>query len=116
MSILVILLTGSGACQRFDGMLQGSISDPDGAAIANAHIIVRSEETGWTRKFSSGPIGRFHIPNLIAGQYTVTIQAPNFSIYRRDHIQVRSAQVSEVNAVLRPGTETSIEVSGGQNC
>src|SRR5580698_9933307 len=46
------------------GAIAGSISDPSGAVIAQAHITVTSEETGSSRAASTTGEGFFRVPLL----------------------------------------------------
>ena len=83
-AILVVLLVTCIAArassqQVATATLEGTVADPNGAAIPGANITVRSTQTGFTRTTTTDAAGIFRIPLLPPGEYEVKVDAPNFS-------------------------------------
>src|SRR5579864_2193794 len=77
--LLFCLLQLTAYGQSGGGTLQGTILDPNGAAVPNAQINIRSEVTGVSRDVISNGAGFYSAPNLSAGRYKVTTTASGFS-------------------------------------
>lgn len=63
------------------GSISGTITDPDGAIIAGAHIILthEAESSSEDRKGVSGNDGTFSLPNIPPGPFKLTVSATGFS-------------------------------------
>ncbi len=96
------------------GAIAGSISDPSGAVIAQAHITVTSEETGSSRAASTTGEGFFRVPLLPPGNYSIEAAADGFQSKTVRSIHVTVTETIEVNIRLEVGapTATKIEVHG----
>jgi hypothetical protein len=63
---------------NISGDIVGSVTDPTGAAVANANVSVTSDATGQTKSVTTGTNGQYRIPLLPPGSYKVSITAPGF--------------------------------------
>src|SRR5436190_10368163 len=84
LSVMVILaiaiLSASHAYAQVSGAtLSGTITDPSGAAIAGAKVSVTNKATGVTRDVTTDTAGFYSAPNLLPGDYEVTVAASGFS-------------------------------------
>ncbi len=59
-------------------MLSGTITDPNGGAIAGAQVSVKNTATGIATSTTTNSVGEYNIPNLLPGEYRATVSAPNF--------------------------------------
>jgi hypothetical protein len=59
-------------------MLQGSVFDATGAAVAGATVRVRSGSTGFDRSVLTDLEGRYYVAAIAAGSYAVTVSADGF--------------------------------------
>jgi len=57
----------------------GTVTDPTGAAIAGAAILVTETGTGWKRADKTDSAGRFSFPQLKPGEYSVQAEAEGFA-------------------------------------
>src|ERR1700674_4375551 len=94
--LVVVFLSGSAlkAQTSGTGALTGTVTDPSGAAIANATVTVISG-TGQQRVVNTGETGSYQVPLLPPGNYQVRFSANGF-------------KTSEVPSVTISVTETPI--------
>jgi hypothetical protein len=91
--------------------LNGTVTDPSGALIANAKVQVVSRETGLTREVYTGPTGVYNITGLPIGTYDLTISRDGFNTPTVKEIQLFVGQTRTVDAKLEVGaTATHIDV------
>jgi Carboxypeptidase regulatory-like domain len=83
------LATSQTAAQSATGALRGQVSDPSGAAIANADIVLTPSAASSTPiKTQSNGQGQYEFKALAPGQYTLNAIAPGFSIYENDNVAI----------------------------
>src|ERR1700736_5216535 len=58
--------------------LSGTVTDASGGAIAGAQISVKNIATGVVTTTTTSTDGNYDMPNLLPGEYRVTISADNF--------------------------------------
>ena len=75
------------------GSIQGTITDPSGAAVPKAAITITGTDTGFRRDLTTDKSGFYSVGPLNPGNYSVTVTAPGF-------------QTLTVATVVRTGTPT----------
>ena len=75
----VLLVSSAAHAQVVGGTIAGVVTDPTGAIVQHASVIVRNEETGTHRTLLTGDDGRFAAISIPAGRYTLTAEAPGFA-------------------------------------
>lgn len=93
--------------QNPTGAIRGTVTDPQGAIVANANVTVTNKATGESRSLNTGTDGIYAVENLLPGTYEVKVEAQGFST------QVITAMVQVGNttngdASLRVGTKEEI--------
>lgn len=88
------------------GSITGIVSDPSGAAVANAAVAVTNVNTGLTRNTSTASDGGFVFPLLPVGPYELRTQAPGFEGYQQRGIEVAADQASNVAVTLKIGSSS----------
>src|SRR6185369_8978164 len=78
MTVLLCIGTAMSQAQSNAADLQGTIRDPNGAAIVNANVMARNLGTNLTREATTNEDGFYKILNLPPGNYEVTVKAPNY--------------------------------------
>lgn len=95
--------------------LTGQVSDPAGAAVPGAEIVVENSVTRYRRQLSSGVDGRFTVTNIPFHTYQVTITKPGFAPEVR-MVSLRSSVPAHLAAVLQlQSTQESITVSASES-
>lgn len=94
-----LVLTCAG--QVTTGEILGIVQDPSEAAVAEARITVRNQETNATRAASSDAEGRFRFLQLPVGAYELTVEKAGFTKYVRGPIVLRLNQNAELQIELQ---------------
>ena len=80
--LLVLLIFGSSrdsAGQAVYGNIIGTATDPSGAAVPNAAVIIIDTDRGTTYQANTNASGNFEQTHLLAGHYQVKINAAGFT-------------------------------------
>ena len=116
--MLLVLLAASAtvfgqATSVNGGSIQGTITDPSGAAIPNAEITIKSSDTGYSHVLTTDSAGYYSVGPLNPGSYVVTVSSPNFSKLSIKTV-IRTGTATSGNFKLVLGSEaTTIEVNAG---
>src|SRR3989442_9929901 len=97
--LLSILCSSMALAQRDLGTITGIISDPQGAAVPNAKVIITEDATGLTYDVQTNSAGEFIRPLLKPGTYTVTAEAAGFR------------RVAQKNVVLVGGDRVGVPLT-----
>ena len=57
------------------GTLSGTITDPSGAAVANAQVVIKNSATGVAKSVTTNTDGFYSAANLLPGDYEVAVSA-----------------------------------------
>jgi hypothetical protein len=99
--------------QTTGSILQGLVTDPNGAALPNVDISVRNTASGVTTSTKTNSAGYFELPPLNPGPYDLTGKIAGFSTYVRHGIDLGLGQRVSVDFSLQIASVTeSVEVSG----
>jgi hypothetical protein len=94
------------------GDIVGTVTDPTGAAVAGATVVLTSEESGSVQTVTTSTTGSFRFPLLRPGVYRVSVTATGFSTATQD-VTAGVGQVTTASFQLRLGTTgETIEVTG----
>lgn len=111
LSVLLLLTIGPAAPSAFaqlagTGSVQGTVSDPTGAVIPNAQVILTEVATGVSHKTVSSGGGVFSFPNMPVGTYNLAVTASGFKAYSQRKIVLEVGSNVGINVTLPVGTET----------
>jgi hypothetical protein len=94
------------------GTVQGLVTDKTGAIIPNASVTVIRVATNEIRSTVSDSGGRYQIPFVSPGIYTIKVEAKGFRQSQQSGIQVSVTETRPVNFQLEVGTVSeTVEVS-----
>jgi hypothetical protein len=74
----VLLLFSLTALAQYSGNVQGVITDPSEAAIANASVRLRNVDTGIEQSDATGSSGNYRFTSLAPGNYVLTAESSGF--------------------------------------
>ncbi len=74
------------------GALRGTVTDPSGAAIAGATVIM-TPASGAPIPVQSNATGAYEFKSLPAGKYSLTAAAQGFSLYENDNVVIADQQL-----------------------
>ena len=114
MKIFVILLAISFAAwgQSARSVIVGLVTDPSGAAITGAKVIVENSGSGFSMISESGGGGNYTQPNLLPGRYRITVSAQGFRTEVVNDVVVNLDQTVRMDVKLDVGDiSTRIEVA-----
>ena len=104
--LAAVLLAGPTLAQSFLGTIRGTVTDPQGAVVAGAAVLIVDEATGVPRAVDTDSEGRYEAPNLRPGTYRVEVVTDTFKKYERPGVLLRAASVALVDAKLELGQRT----------
>jgi len=115
LALLFALLT-VGAFHAFPqaetGQIIGTVTDPSGAFIPGANVVVRAVATGTERVGTTDSSGNFTFPNLQPDVYEVMVTSPGFNTLKQQTTVAVGMKVG-LDLKLEVGkAETVVEVTG----
>ena len=94
--------------QEFRGTISGAVTDPSGAAIPGASVLVKEIHTGTLSRTRSDAAGQYVIPFLLPGDYQITVSDPGFETTVRNNITLQSQEHPIVNLPLAVGQTSEV--------
>jgi hypothetical protein len=89
--------------QALNGQIEGTVLDPNNAAVPNAVITATNIETGATRSFITDESGVYRFPLLPLGTYRITAAATNFKKFIQEGITLTTGQTATIDVQLQTG-------------
>ena len=89
------------------GSIQGTISDPSGAAISGAKITITNKATGLVTRLTSNTTGAYTSGTIVPGEYTVKVEATGFKSSEQG-VTVQVGQTANGNFALEVGQVTDV--------
>ena len=94
------------------GNIVGAVYDPTGATVPNAAVTARNTATGVETRTTTTNVGEYRLPNLPAGNYSITVASPGFTTAQLGNIDLPLNQTVTQNVTLKVGqAATAVEVS-----
>jgi Carboxypeptidase regulatory-like domain/TonB dependent receptor len=95
--------------------LNGTVTDPQGAVIAGAKVVITDTATGASREVTTAGDGGYAVTDLTPGTYTVRVSASGFatSEFKELHLDVGRAVTLDVSLKIAKAGEV-VEVTGGE--
>jgi hypothetical protein len=104
----LLAVSVSALAQSTAGRILGTLTDPSGAAVAGATILVTDAERGASRTATTDESGSYAIPDLPPGTYKLHVQAKGFRGVDRPNVRIEVASDVRADFALQPGNVTEI--------
>ncbi|MGA8216702.1 MAG: carboxypeptidase-like regulatory domain-containing protein [Candidatus Sulfotelmatobacter sp.] len=101
--ILFLCAASVALAQAGRGSISGLVSDPAGALVAGAKVVLLNQETGLTQQTVTSSAGLYSFTSLNPGVYKVTASQTGFKTFARAKVTVSVDQVTEINITLEVG-------------
>ena len=89
--------------QTTNGSIQGTVSDPSGAAVGGANVTGRNLDTGLSIATVTSDAGLYSLANLPPGRYSVTVESPNLKKYVREGVTVQTGSTVSLDIQMQLG-------------
>ncbi len=111
---LAFFATSAMAQSSTTGSIEGTVTDPNGAAVKGATVTVTSPNLISPQTATTKDDGRYQILNLPPGTYKVAVEASGFGKYEKGDVGVNLGRTSSVDPQLSLATATAtVTVTGG---
>ncbi len=109
----VLALTFSAFAQVQNGQFAGTVTDPTGAAVANAKIEVVNAATDLHLSTTSNASGNYTVREVPPGVYKITVEAAGFKTFSDTGVTANAGTIAHVDVKLQIGKASEvIEVTG----
>ena len=109
-ALLLVILVGIAASgflaygQGTSASLTGNVTDPAGAAIPGATVIITNVDTGFSQSAKTDNVGTYLLRPLPIGNYSLAIDAAGFAHYAQIGIQLTANLAATQDVRLKVGT------------
>lgn len=97
--------------------LNGTVMDPQGAAVANSKVILTNQGTGVSRDTTTDTQGFYTFANVPPSEYTLRVEAPSFAVSEVKDIRLEVGRASTVDVKLslaKVGQVVNVQTGGVQ--
>jgi hypothetical protein len=108
LALLLLSLTVASFAQTFRGTVAGTVTDAQGAVIADALIVLSNPATGQVQKDKSNKSGDFNFPEIVPAIYNITVTFQGFQTKKIDNIDVQVTKVQNIKVILDVGSESTV--------
>ena len=112
LALAFFALFATGGWAQSTATLSGIVTDPTGAAVPHAQVVVHSLATGLDRTVTTDGAGAYVIPALQPGDYKLQVTAPGFSTDTIERVTLQVAQSLTLNpklAIASAGVTVQVE-------
>jgi hypothetical protein len=110
--LLAVSVSVPVGAQVAGGTLSGTITDPSGAGIPQTQLTIKNVATGVERTISTNENGFYSAPNLLPGEYQLTISAKGFNTEVKSGFTINVGAREVFDLAMQIGTVThKVEVT-----
>src|SRR5438874_1127764 len=96
------------------GQITGTVSDPTGAVVPKANVVLTNNATNARRETTTNENGVFNLPALPPGVYSLSVEAQGFPKQVRENVELQVGATDQINFTLQVGNVSeTIQVTGG---
>lgn len=105
-----LLLTAIVGAQEFRGTIAGIVTDPNGAVVPNATVIIKNVGTNVAVTLKTNDDGAYTLSTLSPGMYTVSAANSGFKTSTREAIEVRVDDHLTLDFKLEIGSAAEVTI------
>src|SRR6202041_1270789 len=114
--ILTMLFVVSGVTRTYAqavfGSIVGTVTDPTGAVVPNATVVVTDVSKGTSQTVQSNGSGNYSVSRLIPDTYTVKATAQGFDPAEADNVIISADTTPQVNLIFQTaGAQQTVNVT-----
>jgi hypothetical protein len=94
--------------QEVTGSIQGTITDPSGAAVTGAKVTATDVDRGTAFRTESNGSGYYNIPRVPVGTYSVRVEHPGFNMSQQPGVPIALNQAARVDVGLTIGNVSTL--------
>jgi len=112
-SLVVMLCAIAAVAQVQNGQLSGTVTDPSGAAVANAKVTITNQATNLSVTVMTSASGTYTANSLPIGAYNISVEAAGFKTFSDLNVALNAGTIAHVDAKMTLGqTREVVEVTG----
>ncbi len=107
--LALLLLTGSSLFAQTEvggATLNGTVTDPSGATVSGARVLVTNTANGFSRETKTSDAGLFSFVRVPVGTYDLIVEQPGFRGSRQQGVQLDVGSVITLDVHLEVGAAT----------
>ena len=104
---IMLLVSALVLAQTATSSLRGTVTDPQGALIADANATLSNPSTGFSQSTKTDDRGFYQFLQVPPGTYTLTVTKPGFAALKEDGLQLLVNVPATSNLKLRVQTQVS---------
>jgi len=113
---LAMFATSAMAQSSTTGSIEGTVTDPNGAAVKGATVMATSPNMITPKSATSNDDGRYLLSALPPGIYKVSVEASGFGKYEKGDVSVNLGRTSSADITLSLATATAtVTITGGNS-
>ncbi len=97
---ICILPAGSQSTMERSGSVHGRVTDPSGAIVPGASVVVISPADQSDVIATSNSMGTYQVRGLAPGKYNITVESAGFAFFTAMGVQVHPGESAQVDAAL----------------
>ncbi len=113
--VFFVLLATLAPAQGTSGSISGTVTDPSGALVPSATVVLANAVTGYTRTAQSDSAGAFHFVNLPFNTYRLTVSSTGFTTTTQNAAVNTLVPVSVTMQLGLAGSNTVVTVDAGSD-
>src|SRR5882724_5861789 len=110
--LVIALMTNTVFAQTNRGGISGNVTDPSGAVVLRAAVVIINAVTNETRRLTTSDKGTFILENLDPVTYRIEVSAPGFTKAVLESVKVDTSTIVTADVTLQAGdVATEVTVS-----
>lgn len=105
-ALSILVAAGVLVAQEYRATVLGAVTDPTGAAVPKAAVVITNNASGVSSKTETNNEGMYQLPYLLPGVYTLEVSMAGFKTHRRGPIELRVDDRVQIDVSLEIGRAT----------